>query len=198
MMKTQSDLTALVGARICHDLISPLGAIGNGVELLELTGIAQTPEMSLISESVTAAQTRIRFFGIAFGRVGTGLPLGRSEIAGILDKISRGGRLTYDWKAEGDVERPLAKALFLLLQCLESAMPLGGNIHVTQQEQVWILTATGDRMSLDKSLWNSLQTGELPTVTPAQVQFALLPPALAALGRHLSLTHEPRQIRAQL
>lgn len=34
------DLTALLGSRICHDLISPLGAIGNGVELLSMAGTA--------------------------------------------------------------------------------------------------------------------------------------------------------------
>ena len=99
------DLAALVGSRICHDLISPLGAIGNGVELLGMTGVPDGPEMDLIAESVGNANARIRFFRIAFGaaaadqRIGAGRnrldPRGRS----------RDGRIAYRWQAEGDVER---------------------------------------------------------------------------------------------
>jgi histidine phosphotransferase ChpT len=195
---TQHDLTALVGARICHDLISPLGAIGNGVELLELTGMSATPEMTLISESVIAAQARLRFFGIAFGRPGNGLPLAASEVAGILQPISRGARLRYSWLATGDIPRPIAKVIFLLLQCMETAMPLGGDVRIDRNGTDWEIEARGNRMSIDDGLWNSLRTRVPAAVTPAQVQFALLPAALLAAGRTLSLDIEPGSIRARL
>ena len=39
------DIAALLGSRICHDLISPLGAISNGVELLEMSGAQMGPEL---------------------------------------------------------------------------------------------------------------------------------------------------------
>ena len=42
-MQDKPDLAALIGSRICHDLISPIGAIGNGVELLMMDGAAKTP-----------------------------------------------------------------------------------------------------------------------------------------------------------
>ena len=61
------DLNALLGSRICHDLISPLSAIGNGIELLTLSGVDAPSEIALISESVDNANTRIRFFRVAFG-----------------------------------------------------------------------------------------------------------------------------------
>ncbi len=51
------DLAALVGSRICHDLISPIGAIGNGVELMMMEGAAKGPEMALITESVAPMPT---------------------------------------------------------------------------------------------------------------------------------------------
>ena len=47
-----ADLAGLVGSRLCHDLISPIGAIGNGLELLELSGSAPTEEIALIRASV--------------------------------------------------------------------------------------------------------------------------------------------------
>ena len=66
----EDDLVALVGSRLCHDLISPLGAIGNGVELLTMTATTLSPELQLITESVAAANARIKFFRLAFGRAG--------------------------------------------------------------------------------------------------------------------------------
>ena len=68
MAQTELDLAALISSRICHDLISPIGAINNGLELLGMSGQSlDTPEMSLINESVQNASARIRFFRIAYG-----------------------------------------------------------------------------------------------------------------------------------
>ena len=60
-MQDKPDLAALIGSRICHDLISPIGAIGNGVELMMMDGTAKTPELALIAESVANANARIRY-----------------------------------------------------------------------------------------------------------------------------------------
>ena len=67
-MQDKPDLAALIASRICHDLISPIGAIGNGVELLAMEPGGPRPEMALISESVANANARIRFFRICFGQ----------------------------------------------------------------------------------------------------------------------------------
>lgn len=186
-MKPQGDLTALVGSRICHDLISPLGAIGNGVELLELAGIADSPEMALIAESVAAAQARIRFFRIAYGAAEAGPPLGRAEITATLVAVARGGRLSYAWESDGEVPRREAKAIFLLLQCMESAMPQGGDIRIRSISTGWEIVAEADRLQVDEALWTGMLGRIRPPVTAAQVQFALLPPTLAAMGKGLAL-----------
>jgi histidine phosphotransferase ChpT len=52
MPRERQSLADLIGSRLCHDLSNPLGAIGNGVELLDLTGAAQGPEMDLIRDAV--------------------------------------------------------------------------------------------------------------------------------------------------
>jgi len=74
-----SRLNDLIGSRICHDLISPLGAIGNGVELLTMSGTSTAPEISLIAESVENANARIRFFRIAFGAASGLSQIGNAE-----------------------------------------------------------------------------------------------------------------------
>jgi len=52
MSHDNTSIAVLIGSRICHDLISPIGAITNGLELLNMAGEANGPEMSLIGESV--------------------------------------------------------------------------------------------------------------------------------------------------
>lgn len=196
-MKAPGDLCALVGSRICHDLVNPLGAIGNGIELLELAGIDRTPEMALLADSVTAAQARLRFFAIAYGPAEGGRPLTRPEIDGILGDLSRGGRLSYVWEDGGDVERGQAKAILLLLQCLETAMPFGGTIQVRQTAEGWECVAQSTRFNIDHALWAALQARHDLPVSAAQVQFSLLPLALTALNRTLSVTLAPDRIVAR-
>jgi hypothetical protein len=70
MPRDRQSLADLIGSRLCHDLSNPLGAIGNGVELLDLTGSAKGPEMDLIRDAVGDALARVRFFRLAFGHAG--------------------------------------------------------------------------------------------------------------------------------
>ena len=70
MADSENDLAALIGSRICHDLISPIGAINNGLELVAMSGDVMSQEMELIAQSVENASARIRFFRVAFGSAG--------------------------------------------------------------------------------------------------------------------------------
>ncbi len=197
-MKGVDDYGALVSARICHDLISPLGAIGNGLELLGLSGVPSSPEMALISESVDSANARIRFFRVAYGPAERGQMIGRAEISNILTSSSRGGRLSYFWEPAADQPRQEVKAMFLYLQCCETAMPLGGEIRVSRIATGWEIEAEAERIVVDEPLWNGLLSPRLrPVVTAAQVQFALLPAALAEMDKQLALKIEPRRIVAR-
>ena len=189
-----TDLGAKVASRICHDLASPLGAIANGLELLLLTGLEPSPEMSLLQDSVASANARIRWFRLAFGPAGA-QRVARAEIIDILRAISRGSRLSYEWGAEGDTPRGEVKAVFLLLQCLETALPTGGRIHIRQSSGSWQVTAQSPRLRFDQSLWDSV--GSPQAMLPdgaALVQFALLPQALAELGRSLQVEADCVQI----
>ncbi len=181
------DLTALLGSRICHDLISPLGAIGNGIELLMMSGAALGPEITLISESVSNANARIRFFRIAYGLASPGQTVARNEIRSILDDMTRGGRLGIDWQVGGDALRTDVKLAFLALQCMESALPHGGRVTVSRTEG-WVIEARGDRLKIGPDLWARLDgSGPGAEVAAAHVQFALLPEEARRNGRDLSV-----------
>lgn len=184
MDMTDPDLAALVGSRICHDLISPVGAIHNGLELLSLQGAGMGPELTLISDSVDSASARIRFFRVAFGSVANGQLLAEREIRRTLAQMTAGGRLRIDWQPEGDQRRDEVQLAFLGLLCLESALPSGGKVSL-RFDTGWLLSARGARVAVDPGLWARLSQGTPATgdLAPAHVQFALLPRCAADMGR---------------
>ncbi|TNC51215.1 histidine phosphotransferase [Rubellimicrobium rubrum] len=193
-----TDLTALLAARICHDLTSPLGAIANGVELLALAGLETSPEMQLIAQSVESANARLRFFRLAFGLAGR-QGIGSAEVTRILAALSRTGRIVYDWSVTGDVPRDEVKAVFLLLQCLESAMPTGGRIRVARQLDAWDLTAEGGRLRVDPMVWDSVREQRgTPPAASALVQFPLLAGVLDRLGRNVTLDYDGDRITVRM
>lgn len=182
------DLAALVASRICHDLISPLGAIGNGVELLQMSDGGDGSEMTLIVQSVENAQARIRFFRIAFGAAGEEQAIAQSEVMATLAAAARGGRLNYFWEAEGTLSRREVRVAFLVLLCLETAMPYGGDVHIRRAgESCWEITAEAARLRPLPELWAAF-AGQAVPVTAAQVQFALAPGMAAAAGRRIAVT----------
>ncbi len=195
-MPDAPDLAALIGSRICHDLISPIGAIGNGVELLMMVGSVQTPEMVLISESVAQANARIRYFRIAFGAADIrDQRVARAEVLAILSEQTRGSRLGIAWTSASELARIEVKLTFLLLTCLENALPFGGKIVVTQEDDRWFIAADADRIKKDDALWAHLtEAGGTIDVTPGRVHFALVPGELARSGRKLSVRFSETRI----
>jgi len=185
-MSNSPDFAALISSRICHDLISPIGAIGNGVELLMMDGAGQGPELALIAESVANANARIRYFRVAFGPASGDQRIARSEVMSILTDISRGGRLTYAWTSAADLPRREVRLVFLLLQCTETAMAYGGRVQVDRDDTGWTIRATATRLKIDPPLWEALRDGRAPAeINAGQVHFALAAADVQRLGLHL-------------
>jgi histidine phosphotransferase ChpT len=197
-MPTQPDLSALLGSRLCHDLIGPIGAIGNGVELLLLAGSGRGDEVALISESVAALNSRIRFYRVAYGiaRADQTLPLG--EVRDILSNLFPSGRIAIAWDSPPDLLRAEVKAAFLLLLCAEQALRSGGRITVAQGAAGWTLTLASPRLRYDARLWAMVEgtsrPGEEP-VEPSEVQFPLAGQTLARLGRAARITATPDSLQ---
>jgi histidine phosphotransferase ChpT len=187
MGNNHRSLADLVGSRICHDLISPIGAISNGLELLGLTGAAQGPEMDLIADSAGNAGARIRFFRIAYGAAGEQI-MGRPEVVSVLDAIGRDSRVAVTWGPVDPVSRADVRLVFLALQCFETAMPQGGTVEVARDPDGWTLTGKADALNVDQPLWAGLSGDQdHGAITPALVQFALLPKIASDNGRKISM-----------
>lgn len=189
------DLNALIGSRICHDLISPIGAIGNGIELLTMSGACNQPEIALISESVENANARIRFFRIAFGAARPDSEIGQGEVSSIVRDMFRTGRTRVDWRVEGTMHRTDVKLAFLLVQCLENTLPWGGQITVQRNGNNWKLEARGEKIKVEKELWDILSPPQRrPKIVAADVHFALVPDAAKSAERTVATFLGPSQV----
>lgn len=198
-MFPQPDLTALLGSRLCHDLIGPIGAIGNGVELLALTAAGPSEEVALISQSVATLNARIRFFRVAFGIARPEQGLSRSEIQSILADLHPSGRITLDWSSPPDLPRTEVKAAFLLLLCGETALRSSGRIRALRDEVGWSFSFASPRLRYEDRLWSRLMhpmaTTDDTALDPSEVHFPLAAAAIANLGRRPDLEPGPEQLQ---
>ncbi len=193
--QTRPDLPSLIGSRICHDLISPIGAVGNGLELLAMAnGGSNAPEVALITDSVNNANARIRFFRIAFGQASRGQGTGRAEILSILRDSYTGSRLQVTWDVASECRRDEAKPACLALMCLESAMPFGGDVRISKEDGTWNITGTATKLKIDPDHWAVLD-GDMTALTPPVVHFALLPEALRQIDRTLEVSKTDTSVR---
>jgi histidine phosphotransferase ChpT len=184
-----SDLAQLVGSRLCHDLVNPISAIANGLELLALSGAAPTPEIELIGDAVKDALARIRFFRIAFGAARPGETISARETREVLAGLYGIGRLEVKWQVAEDLPRSEVKLGFLILNTAETAFPLGGTLCISRRTSGWQLTGTGRKMSIEDPNWVALMTPGLAAAPPpARVQFSLLAQEITARGGDLTVT----------
>jgi histidine phosphotransferase ChpT len=132
------DLAALLCSRVCHDVISPVGAIVNGLEVLE---DEKDPEMrnfafELIRKSAHTASARLQYCRLAFGAAGSA---GASIDTGDAEKVARNlfadERTRLEWNAPR-VLMPKNKVKLVLNMCLIAAatIPRGGVIAVSMSD----------------------------------------------------------------
>ena len=127
------DLPALIGSRICHDLISPIGAINNGLELLNMagTGAAPGPELELIGQSVESASARIRFFRIAFGASGD-QTMGQGEVTSIFRDLYPDTPIDIEWQITTPHSHHCWRLPFPLLLRSATALHLAGDLTISE------------------------------------------------------------------
>jgi histidine phosphotransferase ChpT len=129
------DLAALLASRVCHDVISPVGAIVNGLEVLEEEKDAEMRghALALIKSSAAEASSRLQFCRLAFGAAGS---KGSSIDTGDAEHVTRQLLADERTRIEWSVPRVLMaknKVKLLLNLCLvaDAAIPRGGDISVS-------------------------------------------------------------------
>src|SRR5437763_3232496 len=128
------DLAALLCSRVCHDLISPTGAIVNGIEVLEDGADAETKSfaLELIKKSARTAAARLQFCRLAFGAAGSA---GAQIDIGDAEAMARGfiedGKVTLAWNLPRLLlPKNRVKLLLNMLIIASQTIPRGGTLTV--------------------------------------------------------------------
>lgn len=143
-----SELAALLCSRVCHDIISPVGAINNGLELMDEGG-AQEDAMALIRTSARNASARLQFARIAFGAAGSaGMQIDTGDAQSVATAFLKNEKPELIWNGgRALLPKNKVKLLLNLVLVATGAIPRGGRITVTledlETQPRFTLTAAG-------------------------------------------------------
>jgi histidine phosphotransferase ChpT len=128
------EFSALMVSRVCHDLVGPLGAVVNGLEVLEDERDAAMREaaIKLVASSANQALARIQFMRIAFGAAGSaGAELDLNEVGRLVAGLLEGGKVTLEWKVpQAHWPKNWAKLLMNAALLGADCLPRGGLVRV--------------------------------------------------------------------
>jgi histidine phosphotransferase ChpT len=165
------EFASLLCSRLCHDLLSPVGALNNGIELL---ADEHDPEMrarclDLLGESALASANKLKFFRLAFGAAGGFADeVDSREARGAIEGLFGGeGRIQLGWMVdEPTMSKSALKVLLNLVLIAGDALVRGGRLDVGAEKQEHgleiVIRAEGTRIVLDPELKRVLkgETGE--------------------------------------
>ena len=134
-MNDQSlQIAALLCSRLCHDLISPIGAISNGLEVLQDEDDPEMREtaLSLIEASAQNATARLQFARLAFGVAGSmGAQIDLNDAARLANDLLARGKVTLDWRMTGTTApKDSVKLLLNLILICVDCIPRGGTLSI--------------------------------------------------------------------
>ena len=159
------EFSALMVSRVCHDLVGPLGAVVNGLEVLEDERDAAMREdaLKLVTSSANQALARIQFMRIAFGAAGSaGAELDLGEIGRLIEGLLEGGKVKLDWKVPHAYwGKDWAKLLMNATLLGADSLPRGGVVVVEAGADTkapsFKITATGQVARVSEDVERTLK-----------------------------------------
>jgi histidine phosphotransferase ChpT len=183
------ELASLLCSRLCHDLMSPVGALNNGIELL---ADEQDPEMrekclELLAESARASANKLKFFRLAFGAGGGfGDEIDTREARQALEGLyGSDGRTELGWMVADDkLPKGAIKLLLNLAMIAGDALVRGGRLDVGAERRngalEMVIRAEGPRILLDPKLRETIASGSSGGEVEPRAAGAWLAHSLAA------------------
>lgn len=188
---TPTDFASLLCSRLCHDLLSPVGALNNGLELL---ADEHDPEMrqrvlELLNESARASANKLKFFRLAFGAAGGfGETVDTREAQAAIEGLfGDNHRIQIGWMVEEPVlQKQAIKVLLNLALIAGDALIRGGQLdigaEVTGGNIEIVVRGDGPRIVLDPELRSALAGGKDDMPITPRAAAAFLVHALVTQG----------------
>lgn len=197
---TGPDLAALLCSRVCHDIISPVGAINNGLELLDEGG-ADADAMDLIRTSALNASVRLKFARLAFGAsgsVGASIDTGEAEKAA-KDFAVAEKKTEVNWTGpRAIIAKNRVKLLLNLFLIAYGAIPRGGSIDVylenPEDDAAFRLVAKGRMMRVPPKFVELLSSGLEEAVDAHTIQPYYTVLLAEEAGMELAVTSNEEEI----
>jgi histidine phosphotransferase ChpT len=196
------DLASLLCSRLCHDLLSPVGAMNNGLELLadEDDPAMRAKCLDLLSESARASANKLKFFRLAFGSAGgfgeqVDVREARAAVEGL---FGREGRIEIGWMmSEPTLSKPAIKALLNFALIAGDALVRGGRLDIGAEvvggTTEIAVRAEGPRIILDPELRAMLSRGDAPP-TPKSAPAWLVRTIAEAGGGSIAVSDEASDV----
>jgi histidine phosphotransferase ChpT len=170
MTTSSLELASLLCSRLCHDMLSPVGALSNGLELL---ADERDPEMrkrcfELLEQSAKISADKLKFFRLAFGAAGGfGEMVPVAEARTLVDAlIGNNGRIEVNWAlASESLPKPAVKTLLNLALIAIESLVRGGTLDIGAElrdgASEIVVRAAGARIAFDQDIGRALD-GSLP------------------------------------
>ncbi len=173
---TDLDLAALLCSRVCHDVISPVGAIANGLELMddpETDAEMKATALQMVKSSARTATAKLKFCRIAFGASGSaGALIDLSEAGEVAKGFMGDEKAKLEWNVprENRPKQEVKLILNMLLMAI-TGIPRGGVVTVAVAGRDFTIHAKGERAKINESLATALNgTADLATLDARMVQ----------------------------
>ena len=161
MVNRSAEFASLLCSRLCHDLLSPVGALNNGIELLadETDPEMRARCMELLADSARASANKLKFFRLAFGAAGGfGEMVDTREARAAIEGLhGQDGKVKLGWMVEAPALPKIGiKVLLNLALIAGDALVRGGQLDVGAEGGEIVIRAEGPRLILDPELRNAL------------------------------------------
>lgn len=165
MSNSEVDLASLLCSKICHDLLSPVGALNNGLELLEgeTDPVMRDRCMDLLADSARVSADKLKYFRLAFGAAGGfGDTIDPAEARQLIESLlGDSGKITLGWAVQGDaLPKKAIKILLNLALIAKESLVRGGRLDVGAERgdlgiEV-VIRAEGTKIALDEGIRTAL------------------------------------------
>ena len=195
----KSELAANISTRICHDLVSPVGAIVNGVDLIREIGTGGLgDEFSMISQSAERASSLLQFYRLAFGAIGPdSQDVSRDMLLNRASALISTPRVMLEWTGEQgpSFARAEARLFCLMLLCGRAVTGTSGLIRVIFDSLgsfPLTIRVEGGGTSEAAELLQTLSPGaDTSYLSPRSIEFALAQTCAADLDVEIRTENNP-------